>query len=38
MAPGKWHKFCRGTWTEPGLGGKSSKVSMGSYGIYGRVI
>ena len=38
MAPGKWHKFCRGTWSEPGLGGKSSKVSMGSYGIYGRVI
>ncbi len=38
MAPGKWHKFCRGTWTEPGLGGRSSKVSMGSYGIYGRVI
>jgi hypothetical protein len=38
MAPGKWRKFCRGTWTEPGLGGRSSKVSMGSYGIYGRVI
>ena len=38
MAPGKWQKFCRGTWTEPGLGGRSSKVSMGSYGIYGRVI
>jgi hypothetical protein len=38
MAPGKWHKFCRGTWTEPGLGGMSSKVSMSSYGIYGRVI
>jgi hypothetical protein len=38
MAPGKWHKFRNGTWTEPGLGGKSSKVSMDSYGIYGRVI
>jgi len=38
MAPGKWHKFCNGTWTEPGLGGKASKVSMGSYGMYGRVI
>jgi hypothetical protein len=38
MAPGKWQKFCNGTWTEPGLGGRSSKVSMGSYGIYGRVM
>ena len=38
MAPGKWHKFSHGGWTEPGLGGKSSKVSMASYGIYGRVI
>ena len=38
MAPGTWHKFSRGGWTEPGLGGKSSKVSMASYGIYGRVI
>lgn len=38
MAPGKWHKFCGGTWTEPGLGGRSSKVSMCSYGIYGRVM
>jgi hypothetical protein len=38
MAPGKWHKFCNGTWTEPGLGGKSSRVSMNSYGIYGRVL
>ena len=38
MAPGKWYKFCNGTWTEPGLGGKSSKVSMDSYGIYGRII
>ena len=38
MAPGKWHKFCRGAWSEPGLGGKASRVTMGSYGIYGRVI
>lgn len=38
MAPGKWHKFCNGTWTEPGLGGHASKVSMDSYGIYGRVM
>ncbi|HTR99916.1 MAG TPA: hypothetical protein VML00_09210 [Bacteroidota bacterium] len=38
MAPGKWRKFCRGTWSEPGLGGKSSRVTMGSYSIYGRVI
>ncbi len=38
MAPGTWHKFCNGSWTEPGLGGRSSKVSMTSYGIYGRVI
>ena len=38
MAPGKWHKFCRGEWSEPGLGGKASHVAMGSYGIYGRVI
>jgi len=38
MAPGKWWKFCHGAWQEPGLGGKSSKVSMDTYGIYGRVI
>jgi hypothetical protein len=38
MAPGKWRKFCNGTWTQPGLGGKSSKVCMGSTGMYGRVI
>ncbi len=38
MAPGKWHKFCNGAWTEPGLGGHASRVSMDSYGIYGRVI
>ena len=38
MAPGKWHKFCNGTWTEPGLAGRASKVSMGSHGMYGRLI
>jgi hypothetical protein len=38
MAPGKWRKFCNGEWTEPGLAGKSSKVAMDTYGIYGRVI
>jgi hypothetical protein len=38
MAPGAWRKFRNGTWTEPGLGGKSSKVTMGSYSIYGRII
>ncbi len=38
MSPGKWYKFCNGTWTESGLGGKSSRISMGSYGMYGRVI
>ena len=30
MAPGKWSKFCKGTWTEPGLGGKASEVAMTS--------
>jgi hypothetical protein len=38
MAPGKWHKFCNGAWSEPGLGGKATRVTMGSYGIYGRII
>jgi len=38
MAPGTWHKFYRGGWSEPGLGGRASHVAMGSYGIYGRVI
>jgi hypothetical protein len=38
MAPGKWWKFLNGTWAEPGLAGKSSKVCMGSTGMYGRVI
>ena len=27
MAPGKWHKFYNGAWTEPGLGGKASYVN-----------
>ncbi len=26
MAPGKWHKFYNGTWTEPAVGGKGSYV------------
>jgi hypothetical protein len=26
LAPGKWKKFYRGTWDEPGLGGKASFV------------
>ena len=38
MAPGKWWKFCNGRWNEPGLGGKSSRIAMDTYGIYGRVI
>lgn len=38
MAPGTWYKFCNDAWTEPGLGGHASRVSMDSYGIYGRVI
>ncbi len=38
MEPGKWFKFCNGAWNEPGLGGKSSKLSIDNYGIYGRVI
>ena len=38
MAPGKWYKFNNGTWTEPGLGGKASRVGMTAYGIYGNTI
>ncbi len=38
MAPGKWFKFNHGTWTEPGLGGKASRVGMSTYGIYGNTI
>jgi hypothetical protein len=38
MAPGKWWKFCNGSWSEPGLGGRSSRIAMGATGIYGRVI
>jgi hypothetical protein len=33
MAPGKWHKFYNGNWSEPGLGGRSSNVS-GYYVMY----
>ncbi len=36
MAPGKWYKFRNGAWTEPGLGGKASRVSQ--FPIYGRTI
>ncbi len=38
MAPGKWHKFNHGSWTEPGLRGKASRVGMATYGIYGNTI
>ncbi len=38
MAPGKWFKFCNGTWTEPGLGGKASRVGFSLRGIYGNTI
>ena len=36
MAPGKWRKYKDGSWTEPGLGGKASRVMEPS--IYGRTI
>ena len=26
MAPGKWHKFYKGTWSEPAIGGRGSYV------------
>lgn len=38
MAPGKWFKFCNGTWTEPGLGGKASRLGFSQRGIYGNTI
>lgn len=38
MAPGKWFKFCNGTWTEPGLGGKASRVGWAVRGLYGNTI
>ena len=38
MGPGKWFKFNNGTWTQPGLGGKASRVGMTTYGIYGNTI
>jgi hypothetical protein len=38
MAPGKWHKFCDGKWTEPGLGGKASRVRFDRRGLYGGTI
>jgi len=36
MAPGTWHKYRDGTWTEPGLGGKASRIMHPP--IYGRTI
>lgn len=38
MAPGKWYKYNNGAWTEPGLGGKASRVGMDKYGLYGNTI
>jgi hypothetical protein len=38
MAPGKWFKFRDGGWTEPGLGGKASRVGFSRRGIYGGTI
>jgi hypothetical protein len=38
MSPGKWFKYNNGTWTEPGLGGKSSRVAMDYHAIYGTTI
>ena len=38
MAPGKWFKFRNGAWTEPGLGGKASRVGFDLRGIYGNTI
>jgi hypothetical protein len=38
MAPGKWFKFRNGTWTEPGLGGKASRVGCNTRGLYGNTI
>jgi hypothetical protein len=38
MAPGKWFKFRDGVWTEPGLGGKASRLGFALRGIYGNTI
>ena len=38
MAPGKWFKYRDGTWTEPGLGGRASRVRFDRRGIYGGTI
>jgi hypothetical protein len=38
MAPGKWFKFRDGAWTEPGLGGKASRLGFDLRGIYGNTI
>jgi hypothetical protein len=38
MAPGRWFKFRDGAWTEPGLGGKASRLGFELRGIYGNTI
>jgi hypothetical protein len=38
MAPGKWYKYNNGAWTEPGIGGKASRVGMNKRGLYGGTI
>lgn len=38
MAPGKWFKYRDGAWTEPGLGGKASRVRFDRRGLYGSTI
>jgi len=38
MAPGKWFKFRDGSWSEPGLAGKASRVGFALRGIYGNTI
>ncbi|MGA2618854.1 MAG: hypothetical protein ABSF26_14685 [Thermoguttaceae bacterium] len=38
MTPGKWFKFCNDMWTEPGLGGKASRLGFDQRGIYGNTI
>lgn len=38
MAPGKWFKYRDGAWTEPGLGGKASRVRFDRRGLYGATI
>ena len=38
MAPGSWFKFREGTWSEPGLGGKASRLGFDQRGLYGSTI